>query len=99
VLDLLLLDPYNPRSLVFQLERIAEHLATLPALADNLVPEPAVLAARAALAPWQTLSARAIGPTQLRNTENSLLALSNTISLRYFLPTERSETITGSLLA
>ncbi|WP_370240718.1 circularly permuted type 2 ATP-grasp protein [Aeromicrobium sp.] len=39
VLDLLLVDPENPRSLVFSLARVAEHLAALPASTGSTRPE------------------------------------------------------------
>ncbi len=39
VRDLTLLDPYNPRSVAFQTERIAEHIAALPVLRQDGIPE------------------------------------------------------------
>ena len=35
VRDMALLDPFNPRSVAFQIERLAEHIATLPVLNDS----------------------------------------------------------------
>src|SRR5690606_8773514 len=39
VLDLVLLDPENPRSLIFQVDTIADHLRVLPQLHEDGVPE------------------------------------------------------------
>ena len=47
--DMAVLDPYNPRSVGFQLTTINDHVATLPALhADGVPEEPQRLAARLA---------------------------------------------------
>ncbi|TXM89882.1 circularly permuted type 2 ATP-grasp protein, partial [Methylobacterium sp. WL122] len=40
VRDMVLLDPYNPRSVAFQAEAIGRHLAELPALSADGIPEP-----------------------------------------------------------
>ncbi len=41
VRDMALLDPFNPRSVVFQVNRIDEHIATLPVLRqDGIFEEP-----------------------------------------------------------
>ena len=39
VRDMALLDPFNPRSVAFQVNLIDEHLAALPALKQDGVPE------------------------------------------------------------
>ena len=36
---MVMLDPFNPRSVAFQVEAMNEHLATLPALHDDGMPE------------------------------------------------------------
>ncbi len=40
VRDMVLLDPYNPRSIAFQVEAIVRHLGELPALTADGIPEP-----------------------------------------------------------
>ena len=43
--DLVVLDPYNPRSVAFQIEVLNEHIASLPALKENgLIERPQRLA-------------------------------------------------------
>ena len=39
VRDMVVLDPFNPRSVAFQLERLGEHLESLPVLSDDGMPE------------------------------------------------------------
>ncbi len=100
VLDLVLLDADNPRSLISQLLRIDEHLAALPPLTEDNVPEPQILAARALLAPLQSMTVDAVTDDHLQAIEAGLLALSDTISARYFLQFEkREDRVQGNLLA
>lgn len=85
VRDMLALEPSNPRSLAFSVERIAEHLRALPSLRDDGMPEPparivAALAAQLAAASAETLDAAALGAI-----ERQLYALSEAIGRRFFL--------------
>ena len=49
VRDMVLLDPFNPRSVGFQIEMINQHISTLPALQDDgLLEEPRQIIARLA---------------------------------------------------
>ncbi len=85
VIDLVVLDPGNPRALAFQVERICEHLAALPTLNDDGMAEPQqtqatelkamVSIAQAATLDWETLS----------RIEQHLAGLSDAIARRYFL--------------
>ncbi|WP_420384509.1 circularly permuted type 2 ATP-grasp protein [Novosphingobium sp.] len=100
VCDLLLLDPDNPRSLVFQVNAICDHVAQLPTLREDMMPEAPLLEARALQAPLQSVTVEAFDGALLHDIEARLLALSDTIAARYFLQYERSRTTTGgSLLA
>ena len=100
VLDLVLLDPDNPRSLVFQVQCIEAHIAALPALIEDNVPERPLREARGALASLQSMTADTFDEAQLREVETRLLALSDAISARYFLQFEKAETdLTPSFLA
>ena len=98
VFDLILLDGDNPRSLVFQVRAINEHIEALPALTEDNVPERQLLDARAILAPLQSLTAEAITDEHLRDIETRLLGLSDSISARYFLQFEKLEDRTNSSL-
>lgn len=85
VVDLVALDPNNPRSLAFQVARIGEHLAHLPVLADDGMAEDqqaqaTALAARVAVASATTLDAELLG-----DVEGRLATLSDAVARRYFL--------------
>jgi uncharacterized circularly permuted ATP-grasp superfamily protein/uncharacterized alpha-E superfamily protein len=100
VYDLVLLDGDNPRSLLFQLARLENHIERLPQLTEDNVPEPPLLAARAVFGRLRSLTVDALDQTQLQDTESRLLALSDAIAERYFLHYELPEDPTqGSLLA
>ncbi len=92
-LDLVLLDPSNPRSLIFQVQRLAEHIAALPGLAEDNLPEPPLLDVRAVLAPLESATIERFGDDELADIEARLLALSDTISARFFLQIERRESL------
>jgi uncharacterized alpha-E superfamily protein len=91
VLDLLVLDPANPRGLAFQLDQIEENLSDLPHLGDGDIPEAPFRQLSAALARLRSLEADALDDTQLQDIETRLLALSDTIAQRYFLQYERTD--------
>ncbi|MCP1336785.1 circularly permuted type 2 ATP-grasp protein [Futiania mangrovi] len=89
VLDLVLLDPENPRSVAFQAERIAEHLAALPGQgADTDAPEDARLAAGLTHTLGRVAAAE-IGTETFSAVLQGLLDLSDAITLHYFHPAER----------
>lgn len=98
VLDLLLLDPDNPRSLAFQANAICRHLEALPSLSDDMLPEAPLLEARALLGPLKSTTIERYDSGQLIGTESQLLALSDTISTRYFLQFEKAELPAGANL-
>jgi uncharacterized circularly permuted ATP-grasp superfamily protein/uncharacterized alpha-E superfamily protein len=85
VIDLVALDPGNPRSLAYQADRIAEHLAELPVLNDDGVPEEQQAEARALCALLSTASATRLDKGQLDEAERQLAQLSDAIARRYFL--------------
>ncbi|MCB2059435.1 MAG: circularly permuted type 2 ATP-grasp protein [Novosphingobium sp.] len=91
VLDLVLLDPDNPRSLVFQLNALNRQIAELPALTEDQLPELPLREARAVVAPFMSLTIDALDNDLLQDTEARLLSLSEAISARYFLQYEKSE--------
>lgn len=100
VLDLVLLDPDNPRSLAFQVQALVDHIAALPPLDDSHLPERTLLDARAILAPLQARAVADIDSKTLQEIEIQLLALSDRMAERYFLPGEKVETRQqGSMLS
>ena len=91
VRDLLLLDPDNPRALKFQVSEIAAHLAALPSLRDDNIPEPPLRAARALLGELESALAADMTAERLQVVQSALFALSDEISARYFLQFDRDE--------
>jgi uncharacterized circularly permuted ATP-grasp superfamily protein/uncharacterized alpha-E superfamily protein len=89
VRDLVLLDPANPRALVFQVAEIVTHLEALPSARDDNLPEPALREARALLGELQAATAQDMDCDRLNQIERQLLELSDTISTRYFLQFDR----------
>jgi uncharacterized circularly permuted ATP-grasp superfamily protein/uncharacterized alpha-E superfamily protein len=98
VRDMALLDPFNPRSVAFQVNRIDEGISTLPVLRrDGMLEEPRRLTTllRAELT---TERAEALNDARILAIEQSLLTLANAIAARYFLQGAgqgRAEKITG----
>ena len=98
VRDMALLDPFNPRSVAFQVSRIDEGITGLPVLRrDGILEEPKRLATllRAALA---TEKAETLDDYAILSVEQRLLALASAIGARYFLHGAdhgRAEKVTG----
>lgn len=85
VLDLVLLDPVNPRSLAFQIDRINDHLDNLPGHhGDEPPPAEERLAARLA-ASMRAFEADEMDEARLRTIEAQLMELSNDMAERYFI--------------
>lgn len=91
VLDLTMLAPQNPRSLVFQLEQINWHLGKLPVLVADGLPERPQRTAKALLAQTESIEAADLTPAALKDIEVHLLALSDMIAQRYFLQFEKED--------
>ena len=85
VVDLVALDPSNPRALAYQTERMTEQLAKLPVLDDDGMAEPQQAEAIALAAILATASAAQLGSDELGNVEQRLGRLSDAIARRYFL--------------
>ena len=85
VRDLVMLDPFNPRSLAFQVATVRDHVADLPKLvADGMLEEPERLIVTLS-ATIQTADARNLDAGAARDFEQILLKLSDAIGDRYFL--------------
>jgi uncharacterized circularly permuted ATP-grasp superfamily protein/uncharacterized alpha-E superfamily protein len=97
VIDLVILDPNNPRSVAFQLDRIEAHLSALPggSAAGRLSPVQQIAASIATR--LRTVDAAAIDETLLVDTGQALMKLSDAVTAAYLANNERSETAWGAL--
>jgi uncharacterized alpha-E superfamily protein len=91
VVDLVMLDPNNPRSVLFQLDRIETHLNALPGhnAAGRLSPVQQIAAAIATK--LRTANAAAIDDALIMEIEQALMKLSDAISSSFLTSNERSE--------
>jgi uncharacterized alpha-E superfamily protein len=85
VRDMVLLDAFNTRSLAFQVVTLQSHLAALPSLVDDGMPEPPRRILLTLGAEVETAEAGKLDETAMRRFEDALLELSGAISDRYFL--------------
>jgi len=91
VVDLVVLDPHNPRSVAYQLDRIEVHLAALPRHnAEGRLSVPQQIAASAATA-LRTAEAAAIDDALITAAEDALMRLSEAIAAAYLTHNDRSE--------
>ena len=97
VIDLTLLDPNNPRSVAFQLDRIEEHLIALPRhqTAGTLSPVQQVAASIATR--LRTAQASGITRDLVVELEQMLMKLSEAIASSYLTYNERSEAVWDTL--
>jgi uncharacterized circularly permuted ATP-grasp superfamily protein/uncharacterized alpha-E superfamily protein len=97
VIDLVMLDPNNPRSVIYQLERIEAHLAALPRqVADGRLSPPQQIAASIATG-LRTADAGKIDVDMILGYENALMKLSETIDSSHLTHSERSEPVWEAL--
>jgi uncharacterized alpha-E superfamily protein len=85
VRDMVLLDAFNTRSLAFQVVTLQSHLAALPSLVDDGMPEPPRRILLTLGAEVETAEAGKLDEAAIRRFEDALLELSGAISDRYFL--------------
>ncbi len=85
VRDMVVLDPFNPRSLAFQLAALKEHLAILPSLQDDGMMEPPRRILVALAAEVETKDAELLESEDLLGFEHALKSLSSAVSDRFFL--------------
>jgi len=84
VRDLVVLDPYNPRSVAFQVFALNDHIASLPTLkAGGLIERPRRLAV-GLQAMLTTAEAAALDTKSLFALEQELLSLADAIGSHYF---------------
>jgi uncharacterized circularly permuted ATP-grasp superfamily protein/uncharacterized alpha-E superfamily protein len=91
VIDLVMLDPSNPRSVAFQLDRIEAHLSALPGrnATGRLSPAQQIVVSIATR--LRTVEAASIDEALIIDTEQSLMKLSDAITASYLTNNERSE--------
>lgn len=98
VRDLVLLDPFNPRSVAFQVEQMNDHMENLPSLReDGILEEPRRLT-MALVTRLKGIDAADLDRKFVLGCEQSLLSLSDAIGNRYFLQSPlagRAERLTG----
>jgi uncharacterized circularly permuted ATP-grasp superfamily protein/uncharacterized alpha-E superfamily protein len=84
VLDLVVLDHNNPRSLVFQAARIAEHLTALPGhIADGRMSPPERAVAKL-LTELRVVDPEDVDVGSMQDAERALMSVSDLVSTRYF---------------
>ena len=91
VVDLVALDPNNPRSIMFQLARIETHLAALPKRGEENRLSPPEQIAIAAATRMRTADAASVDPDTLLDVEAALMKLSDVVASTYFTTHARSE--------
>jgi len=90
VIDLVMLDPSNPRSVAYQFDRIVEHLAALPRHApDGRLSRPQQIAAATATA-LHTSDAAQVDEALISRIEGAAMELSDSIAEIYLSYNERS---------
>jgi uncharacterized circularly permuted ATP-grasp superfamily protein/uncharacterized alpha-E superfamily protein len=91
VVDLVVLDPSNPRSLVYQLGRIESHLAAIPKRSEDSRLSPPEQIATALAANVRTADPAALAEKDFIEAEAALMKLADTIASTYFISRERWE--------
>jgi uncharacterized alpha-E superfamily protein len=97
VIDLVMLDPNNPRSVIYQLDRIEQHLAALPKYVPDGRLSPAQQIAVSIATGLRTADAAKIDADLIMASENGLMKLSETIDSSHLAHTERSEAVWEAL--
>jgi uncharacterized circularly permuted ATP-grasp superfamily protein/uncharacterized alpha-E superfamily protein len=85
VRDMVILDPFNTRSLAFQVMALKDHLAGLPALLDDGMLEPPEKILLPLATQVETEDAVGLDADKVRGFEEALMDLSDAVADRYFL--------------
>ncbi len=99
VIDLVALDPGNPRGIAHQIACIEEHLSKLPVLDDDGIAEAQQAIAAELSAAVATTRAVAVDDAWAAGIETRLFALSNAVARRYFLQGAEPLRASGMTLA
>ena len=97
VMDLVLLDINNPRSLVFQVAQVERHLTNLPHVAHDGLPTKAERLIVRLAAELRSAEAEKLTIEQVAQFETALLTVCNEISLSYFTHRDRPATPVESM--
>jgi uncharacterized circularly permuted ATP-grasp superfamily protein/uncharacterized alpha-E superfamily protein len=84
VRDMIMLDPFNPRSVAFQVEYLTSHLSSLPALQNDGMMEPPLLLLLPLATELKTADAAELTVEKMQRFEHVLLRLSGAIADRFF---------------
>jgi uncharacterized alpha-E superfamily protein len=84
VIDLVVFDPNNPRSIAFQVGRIEDHLAQLPGHSQDGRPAPAAREVARLSALLRSGLAETMPPAFPQRAVASLMRLSDDVSLAFF---------------
>lgn len=85
VRDMVLLDPYNPRSAGFQIAQIRRHLDTLPTLNEDGIPEEPKRIIELFGGEIASVAARDIDVSMILGFEQKLMRFADALAARYFL--------------
>jgi uncharacterized alpha-E superfamily protein len=91
VRDLVALEPHNPRAIAYQALRLADHIAALPVLRGDGMPEEPRRLADALVARLAPLSGDVLTMADINDVESRLLRLSDAIGQRYFLQLRKTQ--------
>jgi uncharacterized circularly permuted ATP-grasp superfamily protein/uncharacterized alpha-E superfamily protein len=91
VIDLVMLDPNNPRSMAFQLDCIEAHLSALPGRSATGRLSPVQQLAAALATRLRTVDVAAVDETLILEAEQALMKLSDAITTAYLTNTERAD--------
>ncbi|RVU21735.1 circularly permuted type 2 ATP-grasp protein [Methylobacterium oryzihabitans] len=91
VRDMVLLDPYNPRSVAFQVERIRERLADLSSLRRDGMPERQTRLVLALSGEIASTEADTLSPAVAEAWEARLWSVAEAVAARYFPGTSEAE--------
>jgi uncharacterized alpha-E superfamily protein len=98
VRDMVVLDPFNPRSVAFQIEALEAHLKDLPPLHEDGMLEEPLRQVNKLASGLRTANAADLDNKAILAFERALLALAEAIGARYFLQGpngQRAEKATG----
>ncbi len=96
VRDMVMLEPNNPRAVAYQVARMVEHLAALPTLATDGIPEPPQRLVGALAALLAPMTGDVMTIADIGDVEGRLYALSDAIGQRYFLDVGRAGKADGA---
>ena len=89
--DLVVLDPFNPRSVAYQVERIDTHLAGVPPYLGDGMLSPPQKVALALATKLRTANVTTIDDEAIAAFEADLMQLSELVASTYFLQSEDLE--------